>query len=67
MNRVLSDLVAELGNGIVLTAELRKMEAKYRTALNLAHESAAAGAPQEEQNRRITDLIRLLWIAEETA
>jgi hypothetical protein len=67
LNRVLSDLAAELGDGIVLTAELRKMEAKYRTALNLALESAAAGAPQEEQNRRMTDLIRLLWIAEETA
>jgi hypothetical protein len=67
LNRVLSDLAAELGDGIVISAELRKLEARYRTLLNLALESAIAGVPQEEQNRRMTDLIRLLWIAEETA
>jgi len=64
LNRVLSDLAAELGDGIVLTNELRKLEAKYRTALNLALESAAAGAPREEQNRRLTDLVKLLWASE---
>ena len=67
LNRVLSDLAAELGDGIVLTNELRKLEAKYRTALNLALECAEAGAPQEEQNRRMTDLIKILWTPEETA
>jgi len=67
LNRVLYDLAAELGDGIVLTSELRKLEAKYRSALNLALEAAITGAPHEEQNRRMTDLIRLLWIAEETA
>ena len=64
LNRVLSDLAAEIGDGIVLTNELRKLEAKYRTALNLALESAEAGAPQEEQNRRLTDLVKLLWASE---
>jgi hypothetical protein len=64
LNRVLSDLAAELGDGIVLTNELRKLEAKYRTALNLALESAAAGAPQEEQSRKLTDLVKLLWASE---
>ncbi len=67
LNRVLSDLAAELGDGIVLTAELRKLEAKYRTALNLSLESAEAGAPQEEQNKRMTDLIKLVWTPKETA
>jgi len=67
LNRVLSDLAAELGDGIVLTNELRKLEAKYRTALNLALESAEAGAPQQEQNRRLTDLIAILWASQETA
>jgi len=67
LNRVLSDLAAELGDGIVLTNELRKLEAKYRTALNLALESVIAGAPQEEQNRRLTDLVKMLWTSEETA
>jgi hypothetical protein len=64
LNRVLSDLAAELGDGIVLTNELRRLEAKYRTALNLALESVIAGAPQEEQNRRLTDLVKLLWASE---
>jgi hypothetical protein len=66
LNRVLSDLAAEIGDGIVLTNELRRLEAKYRTALNLALESAEAGAPQEEQNRRLADLVKILWTSEET-
>jgi hypothetical protein len=64
LNRVLSDLAAELGDGIVLTNELRKLEAKYRTALNLALECAEAGSPQEEQTRRLADLVTLLWTVE---
>lgn len=64
LNRVLSDLAAELGDGIVISAELRKLEAKYRTALNLALESAETGATQEEQNGRLTDLVKLLWTSE---
>jgi hypothetical protein len=67
LNHILLDLAARLGEGIVLIAELRKLEAKYRTALNLALESAAAAAPQEEQNRRMADLVKLLWASEETA
>ena len=67
LNRVLSDLAAELGDGIVLTNELRRLEAKYRTALNLALESVIAGAPQEEQNGRLAELVKLLWTSEETA
>ena len=67
LNHILSDLAAELGDGIVLTNELRRLEAKYRTALNLALESVIAGAPQEEQTRRMADLVKLLWTSEETA
>jgi hypothetical protein len=66
LNRVLSDLAGELGDGLVLTPELRKLEAKYRTPLNLALESVIAGASQEEQNRRLADLVKLLWASEET-
>jgi len=51
----------------VISAELRKLEAKWRTALNLALESVIAGAPQEEQNRRLVELVKLLWTSEETA
>ena len=64
LHRVLSDLAAELGEGIVLSAELCRLEAKYRTALNLALESAEAGASQEEQTRRLADLVTLLWTPE---
>jgi hypothetical protein len=61
LNRVFSEMAQELGEGPVLLSELRKLEAKYRTALNLALESAINGAPHEEQNRRLTELIILLW------
>jgi len=61
LNRVFSEMAQELGEGPVLISELRKLEAKYGTALNLALESATVGASQEEQNRRLTELIHLLW------
>ena len=61
LNRVFSEMAQELGEGPVLISELRKLEAKYRTALNLALESATVGASQEERNRRLTELIHLLW------
>jgi hypothetical protein len=66
LNRVFSEMAEELGEGPILISELRKMEANYRTALNLALESAIAGAPQEEQNRRLTDLIQLLRPSQKT-
>lgn len=65
LNRVLAELAEEVGDGPVLTSELRKLEAKYRTALNLALESAFAGAPKEEQDRRLTDLVQLRWTSQD--
>jgi hypothetical protein len=61
LNRVFSEMAEEVGDGPVLISELRKLEAKYRTALNLALEAAAAGASQDEQNRRLAELIRIRW------
>lgn len=66
LNRVFAELAEEIGDGPVLTSELRKLEAKYRTVLNLALESAIAGAPKEEQDRRLTELIVLRWTSQET-
>jgi hypothetical protein len=66
LNRVLAELAEEVGDGPVLTSELRKLEAKYRTAVNLALESAITGAPKEEQNRRLTELIELRWTSQGT-
>ena len=65
LNRVLAELAEEVGDGPVLTSELRKLEAKYRTALNLALESAIAGAPKEEQDRRLTELVHLRWTSQD--
>ena len=67
LNRVFSEMADELGDGPVITTELRRLEARYRTALNLALENAIDGAPQEEQNKRFTELIQLLWTAESSA
>jgi hypothetical protein len=67
LNRFISEMAKEVGDGPVLTSELRKLEAEYRTALNLALESAIAGAPQEEQGKRLTELIQLIWTSKKTA
>jgi len=66
LNRVFSEMAEELGDGPVLTSELRALEAKYRTAINLALESAIAGAPLEEQNSRLTELVELRWTSQDT-
>jgi len=61
LNRVFSEMAEQLGDDPLFMSELRKLEAKYRTAVNLALESAVAGTSPEEQKRRLTDLIRLCW------
>jgi hypothetical protein len=66
LNRVFTQLADELGDGPVMSNELQKLEAKYRTAVNLALETAMAGAPKEEQDKRLVHLIQLLWALPET-
>jgi hypothetical protein len=61
LNRVFMQLADELKAGPVMSSELHKLEAKYRTAINLALETAIAGAPQDEQNKKCIELIQLLW------
>jgi hypothetical protein len=61
LNRFFIQLADMLGDGPVVMSELRKLEARYRTTLNLALEKAIAGAPQEEQNKKFIELIQLLW------
>ena len=61
LNRVFMQLADELKAGPVMSSELRKLEARYRTAINLALETAIAGAPQDEQNKKCIELIQLLW------
>ncbi|MBW1799533.1 MAG: hypothetical protein JRJ85_02275 [Deltaproteobacteria bacterium] len=47
----------------MVVSELRRLEARYRTTLNLALEKVTAGSPREEQNEKLTELVRLLWSA----
>ena len=61
LNRFCRQLADELGDGPVVMSELRQLEARYRTTLNLALEKAIAGAPQKEQNEKFIELIQLLW------
>ncbi|MBN1105081.1 MAG: hypothetical protein JXL84_16830 [Deltaproteobacteria bacterium] len=67
LNRIFAQLADDLGDGPVISSELRRLEARYRTTVNLALEKAIAGAPQEEQNRMLVELIQLLWGSAETA
>jgi hypothetical protein len=57
--KICLDLAAELGDGPVMMPTVRKMEAKYRTALNVAMEKAIAGAPAQEQWEQLLGLVRL--------
>ena len=62
--KICLDLAAELGDGPVMMPTVRKMEAKYRTALNVAMEKAIAGAPAQEQWEQLEglDLEATLWL-----
>ena len=61
LHGIFLDIAKEIGDGPVLVSELRKMEAKYRTTINLALEEAVAGAAAEQQVDRLSQLVRLHW------
>ena len=58
---VFSDLANEMGDQPMIVSELRKIEAKYRTAINLCLETAVSGAPLEERMKRLRQLIEIHW------
>jgi hypothetical protein len=60
LEKIFLDLSVEVGEGPVIVSELRKLEARYRTVVNLALEKAAAGVPLEEQHEALLRIIRLL-------
>lgn len=60
MDRFFVQLAGEVGDGPVLSTELRKLEVRYRNTVNLALEKAMADAPQEEQNELLVKLVQLL-------
>lgn len=62
LHHLFMDLAKEIGDGPVLVSELRKLEAKYRTMINLALEETVAGVPEDRRVDRLTNLIRLHWV-----
>jgi hypothetical protein len=56
-------LADEVGDGPILSTELRKLEVRYRNTVNLLLEKAVAGAPQKEQDELLAELVELLWTA----
>ena len=60
LEKVFRDLAAELGDRPLIASELRKLEARFRTAVNLALERAIAEAVAEEQFRSLNRLVDLL-------
>lgn len=61
LNRFFVQLADDLGDGPIIMNELRKLEARFRTVVNLALEKAIAGVRQDEQNSILIELIQLVW------
>ena len=61
LHGIFLDIAKEIGDGPVLVSELRKVEAKYRTMINLALEEALAGAAAEHQVDRLSKLVHIHW------
>jgi len=61
LHNLFRDIAKEIGDGPVLVSEVRKLEAKYRTTVNLALEEAVAGATPEKQMDRLSQLALLHW------
>jgi hypothetical protein len=55
------ELSDSLGDGIVMSSEIRELEVKYRTAVNLSLEKAINGEPLEERVKHLTQIIHLIW------
>ena len=61
LSTVFSDLANEMGDQPMIVSEVRKIEAKYRTVINLCLETAVSGAPLEERFKRVRQLIEIHW------
>jgi hypothetical protein len=60
LEKVFMDLAEQVGEGPIIMNTLRKIEAKYRTSVNLALEKSASSAPPEEQREALSKVISLL-------
>jgi len=61
LGTVFSDLANAMGDQPMIVSEVRKIEAKYRTVINLCLEIAVSGAPLEERIKRLQQLIEIHW------
>jgi hypothetical protein len=61
VSHILSDLARELGDKPVTVSETRKLEARYRTGINLALEKALSGGNLEDQFKRLAGLVSTHW------
>lgn len=59
LHAVFQDIAKEIGDGPVLVSELRKLEARYRTTINLALEETIADKPVDMLAERLNRLIRI--------
>jgi hypothetical protein len=60
VRHIVSELAREIGDKPVSVSRTRKLEARYRTDMNLALENALSGAPPEDQFERLTRLVSLI-------
>ena len=60
MDKVFTDMASVLGDRPVIMDTIRKLEVRYRTAINLALEKTEAGVAPEEQYEALSRVIRLL-------
>jgi len=65
MEKVFSDMAAQLGDRPVTMDKVRKIEVKYRNAVNLAMEKTVSGLSGEEQFALLTQVVKLMRKADQ--
>lgn len=61
LHHVFLEMANSLGDRPILKNELSKLEARYRTTVNLSLETAISKTPLEEQTKHLNKLISLFW------
>ncbi|MFC1579516.1 hypothetical protein ACFL4N_01235 [Thermodesulfobacteriota bacterium] len=65
MEKFFSDMATQLGDRPVTMDKVRKIEVKYRNAVNLAMEKAEAGVSENEQFELLTKVVQLIRKADQ--
>ena len=61
LNYLFKEFADALGDRPLMSSEIRELEVKYRTAVNLSLEKAINGEPLEERVKHLTEIIQLIW------